>query len=300
MDLVHPIARRWNEDARTDPEAFWSKAAEAIPWMQKWERAFEWTPPTFRWFSGGRTNLCWNAVDQHVAGGRGGHAALVGVNERGERRVFTYGQLLYEVERAAAALRGMGIRKGDRLTIYMPTMPEAIILMLATVRIGAIQVAVFAGFGAGALGDRIAASGSRLVFTADATFRKGKNVRLKEIVDAALQSTATAVERVVVLRRSGSAPCPMTPDRDISWDEFLERGAGFDGGVVPMESNEPAFILATSGTTARPKLAVHTHGGYQVHIVSMGKWCFGLKPEDVWWSTSDIGWVVTATSSTPR
>ncbi|HMF07965.1 MAG TPA: AMP-binding protein, partial [Thermoanaerobaculia bacterium] len=212
--------------------------------------------------------------------------------ERGERRVFTYGQLLHEVERVAAALRGMGIRKGDRLTLYMPTMPEAIILMLATVRIGAIHVAVFAGFGAGALGDRIAASGSRLVFTADTTFRKGKDVRLKEIVDAALKATPTAVERVVVLKRSASATPPMTPGRDVTWEEFLERGAGLDGGFVPMESNEPAFILATSGTTARPKLAVHTHGGYQVHIVSMAKWVFGLKPEDVWWSTSDIGWVV--------
>jgi acetyl-CoA synthetase len=292
MDLIHPIARRWNEDARTDPEAFWSKAASTIPWIRKWERAFEWTPPTFRWFAGGMTNLAWNCLDQHVAGGRSGHAALVGMNERGERRVFTYGQLLHEVERVAAALRGMGIRKGDRLTIYMPTMPEAIILMLATVRIGAIHVAIFAGFGAGALGDRIAASGSRLVFTADTTFRKGKDVRLKEIVDAALKGTPNAVERVVVLRRSASAAPPMTPGRDVTWEDFLERGAGFEGASVPMESNEPAFILATSGTTARPKLTVHTHGGYQVHVVSMARWVFGLKPEDVWWSTSDIGWVV--------
>src|SRR5215472_15430626 len=211
MDLIHPIARRWNEDARTDPETFWSKAASTIPWIQKWDRAFEWTPPTFRWFSGGKINLAWNCLDQHVAGGRSGHAALVAVNERGERRVFTYGQLLHEVERVAAALRGMGIRKGDRLTIYMPTMPEAIILMLATVRIGAIHVAVFAGFGAGALGDRIAASGSRLVFTADTTFRKGKDVRLKEIVDAALEKSGSgAVEHVIVLKRTAD-PVPMKP-----------------------------------------------------------------------------------------
>jgi acetyl-CoA synthetase len=291
MDLIHPIVRRFLEDARSDPQAFWGKAAEMIPWFQKWDRVLDWTPPTFRWFAGGRTNLAWNALDRHVQGGRGGHAALVAVNERGERRVFTYAQLLHEVERTAAALRGMGIEKGDRLTIYMPTMPEAIIAMLATVRIGAIHVAVFAGFGAGALGDRIAASGSRLVLTADITFRKGKEVRLKEIVDAALHGTATSVEHVVMLRRSASAP-PIKPGRDIDWEDFLERGAGKSSEHVSMESNEPAFILATSGTTARPKLAVHTHGGYQVHIVSMAKWCFGLEPEDVWWSTSDIGWVV--------
>src|SRR5207302_5643088 len=138
------------------------------------------------------------------------HAALIGINERGERRIYTYAQLLHEVERVAAALRGMGIRRGDRLTIYMPTMPEAIILMLATVRIGAIHVAVFAGFGAGALADRITASGSRLVVTADGTFRKGKEVRLKEIVDAALESSGSVVEKVVVLRR-GASRVPMMP-----------------------------------------------------------------------------------------
>src|SRR5215813_5007797 len=216
MDLIHPIAKRWLADAKTDPETFWSKAAEEIPWFEKWDRAFEWTPPTFRWFSGGKINLAWNALDRHVAAGRGGQAALAGMNEKGERRVLTYGQLLYEVERAAAALRGMGIGKGDRVTVYTPTVPEAIIAMLATVRIGAIHVAVFAGFGAGALGDRIAASGSRLVLTADITFRKGKDVRLKEIVDAALAGTPNSVEHVVVLRRAASAP-PMKAGRDIGW-----------------------------------------------------------------------------------
>ena len=135
-----------------------------------------------------QTNLAYNALDYHVKRGWGGHTALIYFNERGERRIFTYAQLLYEVERVAAALRGMGINKGDRLTIYMPTCPEAIILMLATVRIGAIHSVVFAGFGAKALGDRIQASGSRLVFTADVTYRKGKDTRLKEIVDEALQS----------------------------------------------------------------------------------------------------------------
>ncbi|HEY6931256.1 MAG TPA: acetate--CoA ligase [Thermoanaerobaculia bacterium] len=291
MDLIPPAVRRLCEEADRDPEAFWSREATAVPWFRRWDRAFDWTPPTFRWFSGGKTNLAWNAVDRHVANGRGGHAALVAVNERGERRVFTFGQLKYEVTRVAAALRGMGVRKGDRITIYMPTMPEAIFVMLAAVRIGAIHVTVFAGFGAGALGDRIAASGSRLVFTSDLTFRKGKEVRLKEIVDAALEKSGEGVERVVVLKRGGGG-VPMKPGRDILWEEFLSKSAGQSGAHVEMESNEPAFILATSGTTARPKLAVHTHGGYQVHIVCMAKWCFGLEPQDVWWSTSDIGWVV--------
>lgn len=291
MDLINPIVRRWMEDAAADPEAFWARAARKLPWFRQWDRAFSWDYPNFRWFEGGLTNLAYNALDHHVAKGRGGHAALVALNERGERRLFTYAQLRREVERVAAALRGMGIGKGDRVTVYMPTTPEAIMVMLAAVRIGAMHVVVFAGFGAKALGDRIRASGSRLVFTTDVTYRKGKDVRLKEIVDAALEGEPHDVERVVVLSRTGSDAAP-TGARDLSWADFLARGASQSGGWVEMESNEPAFILATSGTTAKPKLAVHTHGGYQVHIASMGRWCFGLKATDVWWSTSDIGWVV--------
>jgi acetyl-CoA synthetase len=152
-------------------------------------------------------------------------------------------------------------------------------------------VVVFAGFGERALGDRIRASGSRLVFTTDVTYRKGKDVPLKGIVDRALEGEPHAVEHVVVLDRT-SPGAPMQAGRDVSWSAFLSGAAGQSGDHVPMESNEPAFILATSGTTAKPKLAVHTHGGYSVHIASMARWCFGLRPDDVWWSTSDIGWVV--------
>ena len=172
--------------------------------------------------------------------------------------------------------------------------------MLAVVRIGAIHSVVFAGFGARALSDRIVASGSRLVVTADVTYRKGKNVALKPIVDEALRVAPHAVEHVVVLRRENPADAGLHEDgppkgghyEEIGWDEFVRAGAGHSGAHVEMEANEPAYILATSGTTAKPKLAVHTHGGYQVHIASMGRWCFGLKSSDVWWATSDIGWIV--------
>ena len=291
MDLVNPIVRRWLADAEEDPEGFWARAADELPWFRKWDRSFVWERPSFRWFVGGETNLAHNALDHHVARGRGGHAALGYLNERGERRVFTYAQLLHEVERIAAALRGIGIQRGDRVTIYMPTSPEAIALMLATVRIGAIHCVVFAGFGAKALGDRVAASGSRAVFTADVTWRKGKETRLKEIVDDAIALSGAAVEQVVVLRRSRD-PVPFQGGRDVWWEEFLALGASHRGDWVAMEANDPAFILATSGTTAKPKLAVHVHGGYQVHVHAMGRWCFGLEPSDVWWSTSDIGWIV--------
>ncbi|MBK9712714.1 MAG: acetate--CoA ligase [Kouleothrix sp.] len=290
MQPINPIVRRWRQDATENPDQFWARAAEQLPWLRKWDSVFEWEYPTFRWFVGAQTNLSYSALDYHVERGWGGHTALIYFTERGERRVFTYAMLRHEVERIAAALRGMGIQKGDRLTIYMPTCPEAIMLMLATVRIGAIHSVVFAGFGASALADRVKASGSRLVFTTDITYRKGKDVPLKGLVDSAMDLACDKVEHVIVLKRGAGDVA--VRDRDISWETFLSRGEGQDGGYVAMESNEPAFILATSGTTAKPKLAIHKQGGYQVHIHSMGSWVFGLKPTDVWWSTSDIGWIV--------
>ncbi len=288
MSLVTPIVQRWIDEGRQDPDALWARAAGDLPWFRKWDRVFEWDPPTFRWFVGGRTNLGYNAVDRHVLDGDGGRAALVYINERGERRVLTYAQLLHEVKRISAALRGLGIGKGDRITIYMPPCPESVALMLATVRIGAIHSIVFAGFGAQALGDRIAASGSRVVFATDVVYRKGQNVPLMPIVEEALKVPGVSVERAVVLERgSASRSGP-----HMAWDAFIAGGDRQDTGHAEMESNEPAFILATSGTTAKPKLAIHAHGGYQVHVATMGRWCFGLRPNDVWWATSDIGWIV--------
>ena len=288
MSIVTPIIQRWIDDGRRDPDALWARAADQLPWFRKWDRVFEWDPPTFRWFVGGQTNLGYNAVDRHVLEGHGGRAALIYLNERGERVVETYAQLLHQVRRVSAALRGLGIGHGDRITIYMPPCPESIALMLATVRIGAIHSIVFAGFGAQALGDRIAASGSRAVFATDVIYRKGQNVPLLPIVEEALQSAGGSVERLVVLPRDNAS----RGGSHMSWNDFLRGGEGRDAGHAVMEANEPAFILATSGTTAKPKLAVHTHGGYQVYVVTMGKWCFGLEPNDVWWATSDIGWIV--------
>ena len=291
MEVINPIVRHWLRRAAEDVEGFWGRAAEELSWFRKWDTVFAWDFPTFRWYVGGRTNLAFNCLDRHVTAGRGGQTALIYLNERGDRRLYTYAQLRHEVERTAAALRGMGVQKGDRLTIYLPPCPEAIMLMLATVRICAVHSVVYAGFGVGALSDRIQARGSRLVFTADVVFRKGRDVPLKGIVDDALETAGSPVEHVVVIRRT-TGEIPMRSGRDILWADFLARAAGHNGAWAPVEANEPAFILATSGTTAKPKLAVHVHGGYPVWISGMARWCFGLRPTDVWWSTSDIGWIV--------
>ena len=291
MDAINPLVDRWLRDGAADPDAFWERAARSLPWFRGWDTVFEWDFPEFRWFSGAETNLAYNCVDRHAQGPDRGRAAVVYVNERGDRTVLTYAQLQHQVGIVAAALRGMGIEKGDRLTIYMPVCIESIVLMLATIRIGAIHSVVFAGFGAEALKERISASGSKLVFTTDITYRKGADIPLKYIVDDSLADAESPVTNVILLKR-GEDDVSMTEDRDLYWEEFIARGEGQSSEYARMEANEPAFILATSGTTAKPKLVVHTHGGYQVGVHSMAQWCFGMKPTDVWWATSDIGWIV--------
>jgi len=288
MTKLDPRVVAWKREASEDPEGFWGRAAEQVRWSKKWERVLDWQPPTFRWYSGGMSNLAYNCVDHHVAAGHGERVALITENERGETRRFTYAELARETKRVSAALRGLGIGKGDRIAIYMPTSAEAIVLMLGAIRIGAVILVVFAGFGAGALGERVRLAGAKALFCTDVTYRKGKDVPLLPIVAQAVADAPT-VERVVVLRRSA------TTDRvrdELSWQDFLAKSAGQTDAHVELEANEPAYILATSGTTAKPKLAVHTHGGYQVYVYSMGRWMFGLREDDVWWSTSDIGWVV--------
>jgi acetyl-CoA synthetase len=296
MEHIPPTVTAFCKQAHDDPEGFWASAAERLPWFRRWDRVFLWEPPTFRWFVGAETNLAYNCLDHHVARGWGSHPALICLDERGGRRVFSYTELWNEVRRASAALRGLGIGRGDRVAIYMPTCAEAIILMLACTRIGAIHLVVFAGFGANAFGDRMQMAGVRAVFAADVTWRKGRDVPLLGLLDGALAAGGASVERVVVLRRGpaepSNAPGHGLLQGALAWPEFLELGAEQDSDHVVLEANEPAYILATSGTTAKPKLAVHTHGGYAVHIHSMGQWVFGLRPTDVFWATSDIGWAV--------
>jgi acetyl-CoA synthetase len=287
----NPLINALRHRVDSDPDSFWAREAHKLHWFRPWSKILETHPPEFEWFVGGRTNLSYNCLDRHIENGRGGHAALIYENERGERRVLTYFQLWTQVKRVAAALRGLGVSRGDRVAVYMPVMPEAIITMLACARIGAIHMVVFAGFGSGALAERIRLSGSKVLVTADLTYRRGKEAPLLGLVTAALAESNVPIEKVVIVSRGPTAPI-LRPGRDLLWTDFLAGGAGHSDGYEAMEANDPAFILATSGTTAKPKLVVHVHGGYSVWIRSASDWVFGLRPDDIWWSTSDIGWIV--------
>jgi acetyl-CoA synthetase len=278
-------------EAEKEPEKFWGREAEKVNWFRRWSRVLNWQYPTFRWFEGGLTNISYNCLDLNVKKGLGEKTALISEDENQQRASYSYSELLSKVQAVASALRGLGAKKGDRVAIYMPTMPEAIMTMLATTRIGAIHIVVFAGFGSEALSERIRLAGAKYLVATNLTYRKGKRVDLQSIVDAALSDPSSPVQKAVILNRDDPPPA-LNGGGQIGWKDFLEQGKGRSSKHEPVESNEPAFILATSGTTAKPKLVVHVHGGYQIWLKSAGDWLYRLREQDVWWSTSDIGWVV--------
>ena len=290
---MYPPQLRWMlKKALDDPEAFWGEISEELHWFRRWDKVFEWNYPDFTWFKGGLTNLSYNCLERNMKLGRGNHAAIIWENGEGlPTRVLTYRQLLHGVERFAASLKSLGVGRGDRVTIYMPMVPEAAIAMLATTRIGAIHSVVFGGFGYGALADRIADAESEVVVTADVGYRRGRAVNLREVLDQALKINEGIVKKVVVLKRGEKDP-PMASGRDVLWQEAIEKGEGTSAKVEKMRADELAFILYTSGTMARPKGTVQPHGSYQVYIYAMGRWVYDMRETDIWWSTSDIGWIV--------
>lgn len=277
----------------TDPEGFWGEEAMRLHWFKRPDRVLDASRfPFFRWFPGGETNLAYNALDRHVRAGRGEKPAIIWESpEAGRGSVLTYGEVLREVNRFAAVLRGLGVRKGDRVLVYMPMVPEALIAVLACVRVGAIHSVVFAGFSGEALAHRIEDSQAKVVVTADAGLRKGKAVELKRIVDRAMELASTDVEHVVVLDR-GLVPWDSVPGRDVRWDEAMAEVGQAEVPAVPVGSADPSYILYTSGTTGKPKGVVRDTGGYMVALHTSMRLIYGCGPDDVFWSTSDIGWVV--------
>jgi acetyl-CoA synthetase len=271
-----------------DPQRFWAEIARELHWFAPWTSVLEWNPPLARWFVGGKMNLCYNCVDRHALGDRKDKVAILWESEPGETRTLTYGELYLEVQKFANVLKGLGIRKGDRVAIYMGMTPELAIALLACARIGAVHSVIFGGFAANALVDRINDASCVAVVTQDGSYRRGQEVRLKPIIDEALKSCPT-VKDVVVYRRTGSA-VNMQPGRDQWWHDLLAK-APAECPAEPLDAEDPLYILYTSGTTGKPKGLVHTTGGYAVQTYLTSKLIFDLKPDDVYWCTADIGWV---------
>ena len=274
--------------AETDPDGFWAEQAKWLHWMKPWDRVLDWNEPFAEWFPGGELNVCDNCVDRHLTNGRADKPAIVWEGEPGDTRTLTYRQLHAEVCRFANALKALGVNQGDRVTIYMPMVPEAAVAMLACARIGATHSVVFGGFSAEAVADRNNDAGSKLLITADGGWRRGKVVPLKANVDAALAKSPT-VEKCVVLNRCNTA-VDMTPGRDVWWHDAVAN-VGDDCPAEPVPSGHPLFVLYTSGSTGKPKGVLHGSAGYLLWTALTHKWVFDIKEDDVYWCTADVGWV---------
>jgi acetyl-CoA synthetase len=277
--------------AKADPAAFWAELAQQeLDWFEPWHTVLDWQPPFAKWFVGGKLNITYNCLDRHLKTWRRNKAALIWEGEPGDSRTLTYAQLHREVCQIANVLKQLGVKKGDRVGIYMPMVPEAAIAMLACARIGAPHTVVFGGFSAEALKDRLNDAQAKLVITADGGFRKDKTIPLKAAVDQALANNgAPSVQNVLVVQRTQEA-IPMQTGRDHWWHDLLAE-ASADCPPEPMDSEDMLFILYTSGTTGRPKGVVHTTAGYNLYTHMTCKWAFDLKDTDVYWCTADVGWI---------
>ncbi|MFN4066864.1 MAG: acetate--CoA ligase [Thermosynechococcus sp.] len=279
------------EKAKADPAAFWGELAQQeLEWFQPWEQVLDWQPPNAKWFVNGKINITHNCLDRHLKTWRKNKAALIWEGEPGDSRMLTYAQLHREVCQFANVLKQLGVKKGDRVGIYMPMIPEAAIAMLACARIGAPHSVVFGGFSAEALRDRLLDAQAKLVVTADGGWRKDAIVPLKDQVDKALAHGAVpSVEHVLVVQRT-QQPVTMVPGRDHWWHD-LQKGASADCPAEPMDSEDLLFILYTSGSTGKPKGVVHTTAGYNLYTHITTQWVFDLQDSDVYWCTADVGWI---------
>ena len=276
------------QESIADPEKFWAGVASELHWFEPWTKVLDWNLPEARWFVGGKTNLCYNCVDRHALGERRDKTAIIWEGEPGEVRRLTYAELHIQVQKFAHALKSLGIKKGDRVAIYMGMTPELAIAVLACARIGAIHSVIFGGFAATAIADRVVDAGCIAILTQDASYRRGNQIQLKRIVDEALPACPT-VQNVVVFQRTG-APVDMVANRDHWWHDLM-MDAPAECPAEPMDAEDPLYILYTSGTTGKPKGLVHTTGGYAVQTYLTAKYVFDLHEEDVYWCTADIGWV---------
>src|SRR5881394_1030631 len=287
---IESLAQYWRmyRESIRQPAKFWTREAKELVWRAPWKKVVEWKPPFAKWFVGGKLNVSENCLDRHLAGSRRNKAAIIWEGEPGDKRTLTYQQLHREVCRLANVLKRNNIKKGDRVIIYLPNVPEAAIAMLACARIGAVHSVVFGGFSSDSIRDRIEDSGAIALVTADGAYRRGGIVPLKKNVDDALRDS-TSVRHVIVFRRAAN-DIHMEEGRDIWWHQELEY-VDANCPPAPLDSEHPLYLLYTSGSTGKPKGILHTSGGYLVNVYCTTKYVFDIRDEDIFWCTADVGWV---------
>jgi acetyl-CoA synthetase len=273
-------------NSNSDFISFWNERAKLLKWFKPWSQTVDWNPPFAKWFVGGEINASYNTLDVNQEE-NSSKTAIFWEGEDGSSRVLTYGDLFNDVKKFANVLKSLGVKSGDRITIYLPMVPELVIAMLACARIGAIHIVVFSGFSAISLKDRVEDSSSKIIITADGGFRKGKLIKLKEIVDDSA-SSVSSVEHVIILRRANNEI--ILNEKDCIWSDLMNTSSE-ECDAEKIDSTHPLYILYTSGTTGKPKGVLHGTGGYLTHLYSTFKWAFDIKNDDVYFCTADIGWV---------
>ncbi|HSH09355.1 MAG TPA: acetate--CoA ligase [Oceanipulchritudo sp.] len=285
--------RALHQRSLEDPEGFWGEVAESLHWYKKWDRVLDDSgAPFFKWFTGGKTNICYNAVDRWADGPLAGKRAIIWEGEPGDQRVLTYADLKLEVSRFANVLKSLGIKKGDSIALYLPMTPELAIAVLACARIGAVHSVIFAGFSAESIKDRVLDSSSKMVITGDGGWRRGAMLPLKSVVDQGVKD-CSCIEHVLVVPRNPGGErikCDMQPGRDVWYDEAV-AGVTDECPCEEMDAEDLLFLLYTSGSTGKPKGIMHTVGGYSVYTYLTAKYVFDLQEDDIYWCTADIGWI---------
>ncbi|MEE8261647.1 MAG: AMP-binding protein, partial [Gammaproteobacteria bacterium] len=275
----------------SDPDGFWAEAAEDVHWIKRWDRVLDDSnKPFYRWFTGAKVNTCYNALDLHIEGGRGDQAALIYDSPvTGEIKTFSYTELRDEVARCAGALAAMGVEKGDRVIIYMPMVPQAVVAMLACARLGAVHSVVFGGFAANELAVRIDDSQPKVIVSASCGIEVKRVIPYKPLLDDAIKLARHKPGKCLIVQRSMER-AELIPGRDLDWKEVMDAAQPHD--CVPVAATDPLYILYTSGTTGEPKGVVRDNGGHIVALKWTMKHIYGVEPNDVYWAASDIGWVV--------
>lgn len=277
------------KEAAKDPEKFWAEASLDLCWFKPWTQIIDKSKkPFYKWFVGGKCNLAHNALDRHIGTEVEKKTAILWEDETGRTRQYTYLELYKEVNKLVNALRGIGVKKGDRVAVYMPNIPEIAMAMLACAKIGAMHSVVYAGFSSAALADRIKDARAKILFTADGSFRRGKIIDLKSIADEAA-GQCKSIKKVIVVKNNNEK-INFNPAKEIWYHDFV-KGQSEEAKCAQMDAEDPAFVLYTSGTTSKPKGVVHVHGGYPVGVLRTIKWVFDLKGDEIFWCTADPGWI---------